>query len=190
MTINGKTSKKGNRPSAKFQSGLSILEVLIALVILSVGLVGLAGMHMNSLQYVHSAYFRSLASSVALDLEERSWREISKTGVSDCLDVSESGLVFTSLTTDWVDRNYLPEDHWTGWGGEKQATMPTVDVDLTGATTTAIYSETPITISWSDVRFDSTEDIAITDESAFDESYDYNLRILCKLSTNTVAPSS
>ena len=57
------------RPDAAFakQSGLSILEVLIALAVLAIGLAGLAVMHMNSLKYAHSAYYRSIASAAALD---------------------------------------------------------------------------------------------------------------------------
>ena len=66
----------GRRTPASAQCGFSILEVLIALAVLSIGLAGLAVMHFNSLKYVHSAYYRSLASAVALDFEERLWLEL------------------------------------------------------------------------------------------------------------------
>lgn len=176
------------KSTPKHQSGLSILEVLIALVILSIGLVGLAGMHMNSLQYVHSAYFRSLASSIALDFEEKTWREIAKTGVTDCLDVSPDGTAFATLAADWRDRTVLPDDHWTGWGGTKQAKMPSLVIEAVDSMGT-IYSETPVTISWSDARFDGTDDLAIVDEAGMDEEYLYNVRLICKLSTTSAGPS-
>jgi type IV pilus assembly protein PilV len=169
------------------QSGLSILEVLIALVILSIGLVGLAGMHLNSLQYVHSAYFRSLASTIALDFEEKAWRQISKTTVDDCLDISASD-AYSTLAAAWEDRTVLPNDHWTGWGGTKQAKMPTLGI-VSASSDQTIFSETPVTISWSDARFDNTVDMAIVDESGIDEEYVYNIRLLCKTSTSTAGPS-
>jgi hypothetical protein len=57
---------------------MSLLEVLIALAVLSIGLAGLAIMHLNAQKYVHSSYERSLASSIALDLEERLWLEVAE----------------------------------------------------------------------------------------------------------------
>ena len=44
------------RKSSKGQGGFTILEVMIALGVLSIGLAGLAIMQINSLQYVHSAH--------------------------------------------------------------------------------------------------------------------------------------
>lgn len=53
------------------QSGFSLLEVLIAVVILSVGLLGLAGMQVTSLKYVTSSLQRTQATSLAYDILDR-----------------------------------------------------------------------------------------------------------------------
>lgn len=53
------------------QSGISLLEVLIALVVLSIGLLGLASLQTVSLQYNQSALVRSQASNLAYDITER-----------------------------------------------------------------------------------------------------------------------
>ncbi|ABI56212.1 type IV pilus modification protein PilV [Alkalilimnicola ehrlichii MLHE-1] len=53
------------------QGGFTLLEVLIALVIISVGLLGVLALQANMLSYSHSAYLSSMASVQALDLEER-----------------------------------------------------------------------------------------------------------------------
>ena len=42
-------------PAKPPQTGLTLIEVLIALVVLSIGLAGLASMHLSSVQYVHSS---------------------------------------------------------------------------------------------------------------------------------------
>ena len=59
------------RRSRAFQVGFSLLEVLIAVVILSFGLLGLAGLQANSLKNNHSAYLRSQAVWQAYDMADR-----------------------------------------------------------------------------------------------------------------------
>jgi len=53
------------------QSGASLLEVLIALLILSIGLLGLAGLQAASLRHTHEAQLRSQATWLAMDMLER-----------------------------------------------------------------------------------------------------------------------
>lgn len=51
--------------------GLTLIEVLIALVVLSIGLLGLAGLQTTSLQSNTSAYHRSQATALAYDMADR-----------------------------------------------------------------------------------------------------------------------
>ncbi len=53
------------------QTGFSLLEVLIAIVITSIGLLGLAGMQATGLRNNHSAYHRSQATVLAYDIADR-----------------------------------------------------------------------------------------------------------------------
>jgi type IV pilus assembly protein PilV len=53
------------------QAGFSLFEVLIAIVITSIGLLGLAGMQAAGLQNNHSAYQRSQATMLAYDIADR-----------------------------------------------------------------------------------------------------------------------
>jgi len=53
------------------QSGFTLLEILIAIVILSVGLLGLAGLQARSLQANQSALMRSQATVLAYDILDR-----------------------------------------------------------------------------------------------------------------------
>lgn len=52
-------------------SGFTLLEVLVALVILSIGLLGLAGLQATGLRYNHSSYLRSQATLTAYDILDR-----------------------------------------------------------------------------------------------------------------------
>jgi len=53
------------------QHGFSLLEVLVSIVVLSVGLLGLAALQMNSVQYNHGAFLRSIAVSQVNDIIDR-----------------------------------------------------------------------------------------------------------------------
>lgn len=56
------------RPSIR---GFTLLEVLVAMVVLSVGLLGLAGLMASSLKNSHSAYMRTQATWLAYDALDR-----------------------------------------------------------------------------------------------------------------------
>lgn len=51
--------------------GMSLLEVLVAIVILSLGLMGLAGLQAASLRNNQTAYYRSIATQQAYDMADR-----------------------------------------------------------------------------------------------------------------------
>lgn len=53
------------------QHGFSLLEVLIALLVLAVGILGVAGLQGSSLRNTYSAHLRSQATSIAQDMMER-----------------------------------------------------------------------------------------------------------------------
>jgi type IV pilus assembly protein PilV len=55
----------------KTQHGFSLLEVLIALLVLSIGLLGLAALQAVSLKANHSAYTRTQAIYLAYDIIDR-----------------------------------------------------------------------------------------------------------------------
>lgn len=51
--------------------GFSLIEVLVALVVLSVGLLGLAALQTNAVEFNHDAYLRSQATILAYDIADR-----------------------------------------------------------------------------------------------------------------------
>lgn len=53
------------------QSGFTLLEVLIAILVLSIGLLGLAGLMASSMRNSHSAYQRTQATWLAYDMIDR-----------------------------------------------------------------------------------------------------------------------
>ena len=61
----------GAAPPLSYSMGFTLIEVLIALVVISIGLLGLLTLQIRSLHASHSAYLTSVASVQAMDLEER-----------------------------------------------------------------------------------------------------------------------
>jgi type IV pilus assembly protein PilV len=53
------------------QSGFTMVEVLVALVVLAIGLLGIAALYLNSLQAGRTAVYRTEAVTLAADLADR-----------------------------------------------------------------------------------------------------------------------
>ncbi len=59
------------RYQKSMQSGFTLLEILVAIVVLSIGLLGLAGLQVVSLNNNQIAYYRSIATQQAYDMADR-----------------------------------------------------------------------------------------------------------------------
>lgn len=55
----------------KKQSGFTLIEILITLIIMSIGLLGMASLQINSLRSNQGAYLRSQASMLTYDMADR-----------------------------------------------------------------------------------------------------------------------
>lgn len=53
------------------QQGFNLIEILVALVVLTLGLLGIAGLQLSSIRNTQSSYSRSIAIAAANDLAER-----------------------------------------------------------------------------------------------------------------------
>ncbi|XGA78676.1 prepilin-type N-terminal cleavage/methylation domain-containing protein [Halomonas sp. CH40] len=56
------------------QSGFSLIEALVALVVLSIGLLGAAALQINALHSAVSGYQNALVSVAAMDAQQRIWK--------------------------------------------------------------------------------------------------------------------
>lgn len=120
----------------KIAGGFSLVEVLVALVVLSIGLLALAGLQLKSVQFAHSSYQRSVAVSQANDLIERIWA-----GVCVAPDSNNGICGSGSICADWqAEHNNTPG--MPGWNGILELDDPGPPLRYR------------IQISWSDPRFD------------------------------------
>ncbi len=140
--------------TSRYSGGLSLIEVMIALLILSLGLVGLAALHLNSLTGTHASYYQSIASSVALDLEERAWVELATT---------ESGC------PDFVTEDFI--DHWDASNDDGRPGLPGLDVEVI-EDDGAPFPQWDVVVTWDEGRFEDLGDNR--------EQFTYRMSVLCR----------
>ncbi|MCG5496904.1 type IV pilus modification protein PilV [Ectothiorhodospira variabilis] len=131
------------------QTGFSLIEALVALLVLSVGLLGLAGLQLLGMQSSHSAYQRTVASVIATDAGERLWLGMAKAWA----DNGEfTGADVEAIRDEW-------RDHWQQGGtdldGNHRVTLPGISASDIGSCDQDVCE---ITVHWTEGRFDETDD--------------------------------
>lgn len=69
--IRRRPTRSGLANTAIKQQGATLIEVLVAVLLLSFGIVGLAGLQMNGTKFNHGAYLRSQGTALAYDMADR-----------------------------------------------------------------------------------------------------------------------
>jgi type IV pilus assembly protein PilV len=121
------------------QKGFTLLEVLVAMLILSIGLLGLAGLMASSLRNNHSAYYRSQATWLAYDVIDR-MRTNRPNAVAYVVDMGAASADAAMAGIDITD-----------WKATIANTLPAGD----GSVAVAVAGEArtvTVTIQWDDER--------------------------------------
>lgn len=131
-------------PAARRVRGFSLIEALVALLVLSIGLLGVAGMQLKAMQSTHAGYQRAIASLAAQDAVELIWAEVDK-GNGQC-----------------PSTNRLKSTHWVRrW----QTFLPGVQFPIvSGPGADCFYR---IQVKWTDQRFERESPPALTYEVRF-----------------------
>lgn len=126
------------KPIASRARGVSLIEVLVAVAVLSIGLLGVAGLQLRAIKTADAAFQRTVANIQAQDLVERYWAGVCSmpnvtqrraiediwrashqdnptlpqwtANVAAILNVTSEELNFFQLNISWVDRGANPTD--------------------------------------------------------------------------------
>ena len=134
-----------NKPLSNRQLGFSLIEVLIALVIMSVGMLGIAGLYVQSLQAGRTSMFRHQAVSLAGDVADRI-RANPSAGIAYAGIGADNSCIAANIDCDVV--GMAANDIWV-WDMQAVNSLPTGDVVVAFDDTVAppIYT---ITVSWNE----------------------------------------
>lgn len=100
------------------QRGFSLIEALIALLVLSLGLVGVAAMQLKALQSASVGYQRSVVTLAAVDAQERLWAALAELPSGDkCKDISIDNAVALQGSED--------SQGWKSYWFEEESLLPT-----------------------------------------------------------------
>ncbi|MFJ2537986.1 MULTISPECIES: type IV pilus modification protein PilV [unclassified Pseudomonas] len=124
--------------SKNAQEGMTLIEVLVALLILTVGLLGAAAVQLNALKYTDSSRMTSQASFIAYDMMDRIR---ANSGADYTVTPPTSGNLSVARDQDLYDFT----TNIVGFGG------PTATGSIT--LNQRVYT---ITITWSDARAANT----------------------------------
>jgi type IV pilus assembly protein PilV len=134
---------KTDRGLRRRQAGLSLVEVLVTVVLVSVGLLGIAGLQLTSVQNTNSASQRFEATLLAEDILERmranrSQAMVGRYDIAVGAGVNSVGIAQDDLTEWRASLAQLPGgDGGVGFDG----------------------NEVTITVQWTDASDDNPEDV-------------------------------
>lgn len=165
-----------NRHQAQYfsarETGFSMIEILVTIVILSIGLLGLAGLQMTGLQNNQSAFYRTIAMQQAYDMADRiranaageqagDYDSISGTGTNPNCISTPAGCTATQVAqTDayqWNtdNGNLLPAGTGTvSRSGDLFTVTVMWDDERTGATGTSCSGNTTVDLTCFSLAFE------------------------------------
>lgn len=137
--------------------GFTLIEVLIAIVVLSLGLLGFAALQVNALKSAHDSYQSTVANVIAKDAKERLWAKLLKAqeydGSTYVACPSNSDVDYVDADGNAVSRmESLNDEAQSDWAGSNVLPGRVVSIGLGDD-----FCEYVIDVSWS-ARFDSEYD--------------------------------
>lgn len=133
----------------RIQRGFSLLEVMIALVIMSIGMLGIAGLYVNSLQAGRTAMFRHNAIILASDVADRI-RANRTAGIAYIDPVGNYNMCDKAVECD--EAAMAANDIFL-WQQQADATLPDGEVEVLFDDTGPVWTYT-INVGWSEPNED------------------------------------
>ncbi len=135
------------------ESGFSMVEVLVALVVLAIGLLGIAALYLNSLQSGRTAIYRTQAITLAADLADRIRMNRTAQAAYGTLFADTEAVVGACLSTGGCSDADLASTDLANWKAQMATQLPNgqgqvVVTAPVGAGEPATYV---VTVRWAEV---------------------------------------
>lgn len=139
LTVSRRAAQVGSSLSSGIQAGTSLIEALVAMVVLSLGLLGLAGLQLNAMKTSQGAHLRAQAAEHAYDMIDRMRAD---------RDNARSGKYKVLLTASAPNGDTLAAKEVASWLALVASTLPAGDASIAMPDTQTVT----ITIQWNDTR--------------------------------------
>lgn len=160
------------------QQGISMVEALVALVVLSVGMLGIAGLYVSSLQAGRTALSRTQAVTLVNDMIDRIRANASAGEAYNSSKYGTSPKTHGCVVTSNCTSAQLAEDDlatWTAAAKDSLPGTPKATVVRTAAASTGRPDRYQVTIVWQEAGNETAIDSA---GKQTDLSYTANLSML------------
>lgn len=131
--------------------GFTLLEILIAVVVLSIGLLGIASLQAFGQRSNHSAYLRSQATALAYDMIDRMRANVTGVlnGDYDSIDTTANSYSNPGCDTSTCSSSQMAQYDMYDWQQELASQLPTGNGKVTGSGHGSVFT---VTIMWDDER--------------------------------------
>lgn len=138
--------------------GVTLIELLITILVISIGLLGLAGMQNLSLQYNHASYQRTNANAMAYDIADRMRANGSAATKEGAYNIAKDDPT-PNGGSDCGDLETIAKQDLCQWRGYLDETLPDVESSINVDSASGVAT---ITIEWNDDRSEEAEDDVTT----------------------------
>lgn len=109
-------------------SGFTLIEVLVSILVLSLGLLGLAGLQVNALKSGHGSYLKNQATALSYEIAERirSNRSAAEAGLYD-IDTSQLPATAPDCENNSCSANEMAHYDLTEWKNAIATQLPAGD---------------------------------------------------------------
>ena len=133
------------------QSGLSLIEVLVTLVLLAVGLLGIAGLQLTGVRFTHNANLRYQAMLQALDMADRMRANLAGVNAGNYDSISGTGSDPGCISTGCSTSQMAQTDAYQ-WNTTNARVLPSGTGTVTS--NNGLYT---ITVRWNEMEGKATQ---------------------------------
>ncbi len=146
MSIDHHKAQSAKRYARDNCNGTSLIEALVAIVVLSLGLLGLAGLQLNALKLSHGAHLRAQAAQLAYDVLDRMRAD---------RDDARAGKYNLSLESDAPTGVSLADTQVAQWLNTVAEVLPSGDASINLPLNSQTVS---VLIIWDETRSGGSQD--------------------------------
>ena len=150
-----------------------MVEILVSIVVISIGLLGLAAMQNASLRLSYESYIRSQANFLAYDLIDRIRANPNAPSYELSVDatLSETDCFSTNSSSQGCNTTQLREHDLFTWRQQARKILPDAQVEISYDDTEQLYS---MRIKWQDRSNEKTDK---PDEEIVSKEFVYHFKV-------------